>query len=78
MNNGREDAVDAVLALTDGLGADVARRRAAGAFELCTELIRPVAEWRTSAVLGHEAATARLAHPRGHGAHGCGRRGLLG
>jgi alcohol dehydrogenase len=43
INNGREDAVERVKALTDGLGADVAIE-AVGVpptFELCTELIRP-------------------------------------
>jgi alcohol dehydrogenase len=43
INNGREDAVERVKALTGGLGADVAIE-AVGVpptFELCTELIRP-------------------------------------
>ncbi len=43
INNGREDAVAKVMALTDDLGADVAIE-AVGVpptFELCTELIRP-------------------------------------
>jgi alcohol dehydrogenase len=43
INNGREDAVAAVMELTDGLGADVAFE-AVGVpqtFELATELIRP-------------------------------------
>ncbi len=43
INNGREDAVAKVMALTDGLGVDVAIE-AVGipqTFELCTELIRP-------------------------------------
>jgi alcohol dehydrogenase len=43
INNGNEDAVAKVMALTDGLGADVAIE-AVGVpptFELCTELIRP-------------------------------------
>jgi alcohol dehydrogenase len=43
INNGREDAVAAVRALTDGLGADVAIE-AVGVpqtFELCAELVRP-------------------------------------
>ena len=43
INNGREDAVAAVMELTDGLGADVAIE-AVGVpetFELCTELVRP-------------------------------------
>jgi alcohol dehydrogenase len=43
INNSREDAVETVFALTDGLGADVAIE-AVGvpeSFELCTDLIRP-------------------------------------
>src|ERR1019366_5880408 len=43
ISNGREDAVAAVMELTDGLGADVAVE-AVGVpqtFELATELIRP-------------------------------------
>jgi len=43
VNNGTEDAVARVMALTDGLGADVAIE-AVGVpetFELCTDLIRP-------------------------------------
>ncbi|MEA2427946.1 MAG: alcohol dehydrogenase [Thermoleophilaceae bacterium] len=43
VNNGREDAVEKVMELTDGLGADVAFE-AVGVpqtFELATELIRP-------------------------------------
>jgi alcohol dehydrogenase len=43
INNGHEDAVAIVQALTDGLGADVAIE-AVGvpeSFELCTELVRP-------------------------------------
>ena len=43
INNGREDAVAAVMELTDGLGADVAFE-AVGmpqTFELATELVRP-------------------------------------
>jgi alcohol dehydrogenase len=43
INNGREDAVAAVMELTDGLGADVAFE-AVGVpqtFELATELVRP-------------------------------------
>jgi alcohol dehydrogenase len=43
INNGREDALAVVRALTDGLGADVAIE-AVGVpqtFELCTELVRP-------------------------------------
>jgi alcohol dehydrogenase len=43
INNGREDAVEKVMQLTGGMGADVAIE-AVGmpqTFELCTELIRP-------------------------------------
>jgi alcohol dehydrogenase len=43
INNGREDPVESVRALTDGLGADVAIE-AVGVpqtFELCAELVRP-------------------------------------
>lgn len=42
VNNGHEDAVAAVRALTDGLGADVAIEAVGvpGTFELCTELVR--------------------------------------
>jgi alcohol dehydrogenase len=42
VNNGHEDAVAAVRALTDGLGADVAIEVVGvpGTFELCTELVR--------------------------------------
>jgi len=43
VNNGREDAVATVRALTDGLGADVAIEAVGvpASFELCTELVRP-------------------------------------
>jgi alcohol dehydrogenase len=43
INNSKEDAVERVMELTDGLGADVAME-AVGVpetFELCTELVRP-------------------------------------
>jgi alcohol dehydrogenase len=58
VNNGREAAVEAVLALTDGLGADVAME-AVGVpetFELCTELIRPGGRVANIGVHGHPAA----------------------
>ncbi len=58
VNNGREDAVQAVLELTDGLGADVAME-AVGVpetFELCTELIRPGGRVANIGVHGHAAA----------------------
>jgi alcohol dehydrogenase len=43
VNNGREDAVEVVQALTDGLGADVTVEAVGvrGAFELAAELVRP-------------------------------------
>jgi alcohol dehydrogenase len=43
INNGREDALEVVRGLTDGLGADVAIEAVGvpAAFELTTELIRP-------------------------------------
>lgn len=43
INNGRDDAVAAVQALTDGLGADVAIEAVGvpDTFELCTALVRP-------------------------------------
>jgi alcohol dehydrogenase len=43
VNNGTEDAVARVMALTDGLGADVAIEAVGvpATFELCTELVRP-------------------------------------
>jgi alcohol dehydrogenase len=43
VNNGREDAVAYVRALTDGLGADVVIEAVGvpATFELCTELVRP-------------------------------------
>jgi alcohol dehydrogenase len=43
INNGRDDALSRVMALTDGLGADVAFEAVgvAQTFELATELIRP-------------------------------------
>lgn len=43
INNGRQDAVEAVMQMTDGLGADVAIEAVGvpATFELCTELIRP-------------------------------------
>lgn len=43
INNGLEDAVAIVQALTDGLGADVAIEAVGvpDSFELCTELVRP-------------------------------------
>ena len=55
INNGTEDAVAMVMALTDGLGADVAIE-AVGVpetFELCTELIRPGGRVANVGVHGH-------------------------
>ena len=57
INNGTQDAVEAVMALTDGLGADVAIE-AVGVpetFELCTELIRPGGRVANVGVHGHPA-----------------------
>jgi len=57
INNGTQDAVEAVMALTDGLGADVAIE-AVGVpetFELCTELIRPGGRIANVGVHGHPA-----------------------
>jgi alcohol dehydrogenase len=61
INNGREDAVEKVMALTGGLGADVAVE-AVGVpetFELCAELIRPGGRVANVGVHGH-AATLHL------------------
>ena len=61
INNSREDALAAVMELTDGLGADVAIE-AVGVpetFELCTELIRPGGRVANVGVHGH-AATLHL------------------
>jgi alcohol dehydrogenase len=43
INNGSEDAVERVMGLTDGLGADVVIEAVGypATFELCTELVRP-------------------------------------
>jgi alcohol dehydrogenase len=54
INNGHNDAVAAVMELTDGYGVDVAIE-AVGVpetFELCTELIRPGGRVATSASTG--------------------------
>ncbi len=61
INNGREDAVASVKALTDGLGADVTIE-AVGVpqtFELCTELVRPGGHVANIGVHG-QAATLHL------------------
>jgi alcohol dehydrogenase len=57
INNGREDAVERMLELTDGLGADVAVE-AVGVpetFELCTELVRSGGRIANVGVHGHPA-----------------------
>ena len=61
INNGTENALEAVLELTDGLGADVAIE-AVGVpetFELCAELIRPGGRVANVGVHG-QAATLHL------------------
>ena len=57
IDNGKEDAVAAVMALTDGLGADVAIEAVgvSDTFELCTELIRPGGRVANVGVHGHPA-----------------------
>ena len=58
INNGEVDPLEAVMELTDGLGADVAIE-AVGVpetFELCTELIRPGGRVANVGVHGREAA----------------------
>jgi alcohol dehydrogenase len=57
INNGKEDAVERMLELTGGLGADVAVE-AVGVpetFELCTELVRPGGRIANVGVHGHPA-----------------------
>ena len=57
IDNGNGSAIETVMALTDGLGADVAIE-AVGApetFELCTELIRPGGRVANVGVHGHPA-----------------------
>ena len=55
INNGRDDALAAVMALTDDLGADVAIEAVGmpATFELCTELIRPGGRVANVGVHGH-------------------------
>jgi alcohol dehydrogenase len=57
INNERENAVDRMIELTDGLGADVAIEAVGipGTFELCTELIRPGGRVANVGVHGHPA-----------------------
>jgi alcohol dehydrogenase len=57
INNGKEDAVERMMELTGGLGADVAVE-AVGVpetFELCTELVRPGGRVANVGVHGHPA-----------------------
>jgi alcohol dehydrogenase len=57
INNGRENAVEIVQELTQGLGADVAVEAVGvpGTFELCTELVRPGGRVANVGVHGHSA-----------------------
>jgi alcohol dehydrogenase len=57
INNGREDAVQRVMELTDGLGADVAFEAVGmpATFELTTELIRPCGRVANIGVHGESA-----------------------
>lgn len=58
INNGQEDAVERVMELTDGLGADVAMEAVGipATFELCTRLIRPVGFVASIGVFGEPAS----------------------
>jgi alcohol dehydrogenase len=57
IDNGRTDPVEGVMALTDGLGADVAIEAVGvpATFELCTELVRPGGRIANVGVHGHPA-----------------------
>jgi alcohol dehydrogenase len=57
INNESENAVERIMELTDGLGADVAIEAVGipGTFELCTELIRPGGRVANVGVHGHPA-----------------------
>ena len=57
INNGAKDAVAAVMALTDGLGVDVAIEAVGvpATFELCAELVRPGGHVANVGVHGHPA-----------------------
>jgi alcohol dehydrogenase len=57
INNGKEDAVERMMELTDGLGADVAIEGVGvpETFELCTELVRPGGRIANVGVHGHPA-----------------------
>jgi alcohol dehydrogenase len=61
INNGTEDAVERVMGLTDGLGADVVIEAVGypATFELCTELVRPGGRVANVGVHG-EPATLHL------------------
>ncbi|MBC7171597.1 MAG: zinc-binding dehydrogenase, partial [Polyangiaceae bacterium] len=58
VNNGREDALEVVRGLTDGLGADVAIEAVGvpDTFELCARLIRPGGRVANVGVHGKPAA----------------------
>jgi alcohol dehydrogenase len=58
INNGREDARERIMEMTDGLGADVALEAVGlpATFELATELIRPGGRVANIGVHGHPAA----------------------
>jgi alcohol dehydrogenase len=55
INNGSEDAVERIMQLTDGLGADVAIEAVGvpDTFELCADLIRPAGRLANVGVHGH-------------------------
>jgi alcohol dehydrogenase len=57
VNNGRDDAVQAIMDLTDGLGADVTFEAVGvpATFELATELVRPGGHVANIGVHGHSA-----------------------
>jgi alcohol dehydrogenase len=57
IDNGSENALERVLSLTDGLGADVAIEAVGtpATFELCTELVRPGGRIANVGVHGHSA-----------------------
>jgi alcohol dehydrogenase len=57
INNGKEDAVEKLMALTGGLGADLAVEAVGvpDTFELCTALVRPGGRVANVGVHGHSA-----------------------
>jgi len=57
INNGQEDALERMLELTDGLGADVAVEAVGvpATFELCADLVRPGGRVANVGVHGHPA-----------------------